>query len=237
MNGTALAMVVAAGAAMLPGTSAAASRKPPAHRVRDWAATVAVKPDGAFVIGNPDAKVHLVEYMSLTCPHCAKFTTEASAPLTDNYIRKGLVSLEVRHAVRDGLDFTASLLLRCNGARPFFSALPVLFAAQEAWIDAAVAFQNADQGASAKLPPDQAFAAMARGAGLDRIMAEHGLPIARDAACLADKAEQERLTAMAREAWETRSIPGTPAFFINGSLVAGTNDWATVEARLKDALS
>ena len=100
----------------------------------------------------------------------------------------------------------------------------------------AIAFQDADQGANAKLPVGEALARLSHGAGLDRIMAAQGLPIARGNACLADKGGQERLAAMAKEAWETRAIHGTPAFLINDTPVEGVNGWETLEPKLKAAL-
>lgn len=229
-----------ASAFALAGTAAIAApvaRMAPAAAAHDWAATVSTLPDGAFVLGNPKAKVRLTEYLSLTCTHCAHFEGEAVGPLVGNYVRKGLVAIEVRHALRDSLDFTASLLLRCDGPRAFFTNLPVVFALQDKWLNDAVAFQNADQGAAAKLPLSQALAAMAHGSGLDRIMAAHGLPPARGIACLASKPEQDRLAAMAKEAWETRNIPGTPAFAINGTIVPDVTTWEGLEPKLKAALS
>ena len=202
----------------------------------DWTRTATVTPEGAFVLGNPRAKVRLVEYMSMTCSHCAHFSDEAMGPLTDGYIRKGLVALELRHAIRDGLDLAATLLARCNGAASYFPNARALLAGQDKWIEATIAFQQADPDALEKLPPQDALAATAHGAGLDTIMAGRGLPPARAKACLANKVEQDRLTAMAAEAWSTRQIPGTPAFLINGTLQAGVNGWAALEPKLKEAL-
>ena len=105
-----------------------------------------------------------------------------------------------------------------------------------AWMQAAIAFQQKDAGAVAKLPLPQALAAISRGAGIDRIVAAQGLPAARVPVCLADQKEQDRLGAMAKEAWETRHIPGTPAFLINGALAEGVTSWATMDAKIKDAL-
>ena len=199
-------------------------------------ALVAMTPQGAFVLGNPRAKVRLVEYLSMTCAHCAAFTGESLKPLTDRYVRQGLVSIEVRHAIRDSLDVAASLLVRCGGARTFFADTEAVLAAQDQWLRDAIAFQEADQGATGKLPLSQALAAFAHGAGLDRIMASRGLSAAQANACLADKREQDRLVAMAKEAWSTRGIAGTPAFLINGTPAQGASSWAALEPKLREAL-
>ncbi len=225
--GIALAFAVAMPAQAATKTAAAA---------HDWSKTVSVTPESAFVMGDPKAKVRLVEYMSMTCSHCAHFAGEGLPPLIDKYVRKGAVSLEVRHAIRDSLDVTATLLARCNGPRSYFPTASALLAAQEDWIQKAIAFQEADKGAVAKLPLADALAANAQGAGLDKLVAARGLAWPRAKACLANKAEQDRLSAMAKEAWGTRAIPGTPAFLINGTLVDGVAGWEGLEPKLQEAL-
>src|SRR3546814_17929114 len=72
---------------------------------------------GGFVMGKPDARTSLVEYISYTCSHCAEFTQKAAAPLKINWISTGAINVEIRNAVRDRYDLTAALLARCGGAR------------------------------------------------------------------------------------------------------------------------
>ena len=61
-------------------------------------------PEGGFLMGNPNAKVKLVEFGSMTCPHCADFEEQARRkPLIDNYVKKGQVCFEFRNFVRDPL--------------------------------------------------------------------------------------------------------------------------------------
>jgi protein-disulfide isomerase len=224
----AIACAAAAGAAPLPLAAAT--------RAQDWTKSVTVTPEGAFVLGNPKAKVRLVEYLSMTCSHCAHFTGEAMTPLTDKYVRSGQVSVEIRHAIRDSLDIAATLLVRCNGARQFFANEQAILAGQDAWVADAVAYDTANPGATAKLPINDALVTLAHSAGLDRIMAGRGVNAGRAKACLSNKAEQDRLAAMAKEAWATRQIQGTPAFLINGNLVEGVSSWATLEPKLQEAL-
>jgi len=235
-------VALALAATLLAGTGPAAAAAPKAAAAktapqpRDWSQVVTMTPQGAYVLGNPMAKLRIVEYLSMTCTHCAHFTGESLKPLTDNYVRKGLVSVEVRHAIRDSLDVAATLLARCGGAKPFFGNMEALLAGQEGWMRDAIAFQDKDAGASAKLPLPQALAAFAHGAGLDRIIATRGIPAARANACLANKTEQDRLVAMAQEAWSTRGIPGTPSFLLNGTLASGASSWAALEPKIQEAL-
>jgi protein-disulfide isomerase len=202
---------------------------------RDWTRTVMQTPAGAYIMGNPRAKVRLVEYLSLTCPHCAHFTDLAAGPLKANYIGPGLVSLEVRHAVRDPFDLAATLLARCAGAASFFPAMEVVLARQPVWMESAAAFQQQAGDLDGKSPA-QRLTALADGAGLTGLFVSRGVPPARIAACLSNAAEQKRLAAKTDEASTKRKIGGTPAFMINVTLQSGVSDWPTLEPKLKAAL-
>lgn len=206
-----------------------------AQAAKDWTRTFSRTPAGAFVMGNPAAKVKLVEYLSMTCSHCAHFTGEASGPLRATYIRSGKVSIEMRHALRDGFDFAASLLARCDGPGPYFAASEAVFAAQPDWGAKASAWA-ATPAAQAEMPVNQRLAAFTQGSGLDALFRKRGMTPIKIAACLASKPEQDVLGNMAREAWEVRKIGGTPAFLINGKPVDGVTDWSGLEPRIKEAL-
>ena len=80
----------------------------------DWSTHVTQTPAGAYVIGNPAARVKLVEYVSYTCPHCAVFTTESAPVLKGQMVRSGSTSIEIRHFIRDRLDLAAALIARCG---------------------------------------------------------------------------------------------------------------------------
>ena len=68
----------------------------------DWSQTYSATDAGGFLMGNPNAKVRLVEYGSLTCPHCREFDDTGVKPLVDTYVKKGLVGYEFRNFVRGG---------------------------------------------------------------------------------------------------------------------------------------
>ncbi|WCT75330.1 thioredoxin domain-containing protein [Sphingomonas naphthae] len=227
------ALLFAAAPATLP---AAPAKKPAAVPARDWLKVINRTPAGAFVIGNPAAKVKLVEYLSLTCSHCAHFAAEGYPALEANYIRPGLVSLEVRHAVRDGFDMAASILARCGAPGAYLGAVSTAFAKQDKWLGRAQAFSAANQDKLEKMNENEVFPAIAAGVGLDKLFAARGLTPARQKVCLTSVAEVKTLTASADEAWQKRQIPGTPAFYINGTHVAGSPEWAVLEPALKAAL-
>jgi protein-disulfide isomerase len=195
----------------------------------DWTHKVTQTPAGAFVLGNPAAKTRLVEYVSYTCPHCAHFTHEASAPLR-KYVASGGTAVEIRHAVRDAVDLTATLLARCTGPAHFFAAHDKLFATQETWFEAAGRYIEANRDALEKAKQPQQLQMVAKGAGLGPIV---GLSDAQVNACLANTAAEKPVIAMTDEAWQTRKIPGTPYFMINGAGVESTTSWAALEPHLK----
>ena len=87
---------------------------------RDWRATVTRTPTGAHLIGNPAARVKLVEYASYTCGHCGHFAAASAPVLKDRMIRSGSTSLEFRHLIRDGADLAAAVLARCGGPKAFW---------------------------------------------------------------------------------------------------------------------
>jgi protein-disulfide isomerase len=201
----------------------------------DWSKVTNRKPDGAFVQGNPDAKVKLVEFFSLTCPHCAKFEGEAIAPLTAKYIRTGLVSYETRHALRDVFDLSASLLARCDGPGAFFASVPTIFATQDQWMTRAAEWAKTAPD-SKTTPQDKLLQMVAHGSGLDSVFAARGLTEARANACLANGTERDTLVAMANDAWHRPNFPGTPAFLINGVLQQDLATWVDLDGRLAAAL-
>jgi protein-disulfide isomerase len=211
--------------ALLPAQLAAAP-------ARDWSTVTSRTAAGAFVQGNPAARVKLVEFLSLTCPHCAKFEAEGIKPLTAKYIRTGIVSYEVRHAVRDSFDLAGSLLVRCDGPQAFFTTLPKVFAQQDSWFARAEAWSQVEK-ATPGLSPDQIIQKSAAGAGFDRVF---GMPAARMNACLGNKDEQKVVTDMANAAWNAPGFPGTPAFQINGKMQSTIHDWASLDAALAAAL-
>jgi protein-disulfide isomerase len=201
----------------------------------DWSKTVSRAPNGAYVLGNPKAKVRLVEYLSYSCPHCAHFTGEASAPLKAKYVSKGTVAVEFRNAVRDRFDFAAALLARCGGAQRFFAQNEALFAGQDALLQRASAHE-ARSAMPENSSTNDVLADMAASAGLIDFMTARGVPAAAANACLTNTAEQDAVLAMTKEAWQIRKIQGTPWFVINGQTI-GATDWANLEPKLRAAVA
>jgi protein-disulfide isomerase len=219
----------------VPASAKPAARAAP-HPV-DWTRTVAATAGGGYVMGNPKAKVKLIEYGSMSCPHCRAFDSEGVPTLMGKYVKSGQVSWEFRNYIRDPADLSAALIARCNGATSFFALTRALFKDQPDWFGKAVATPKDKLQAVAALPPREQFAAMAKVSGLDAWASAHGLPPAKSNQCLTSIAGIEQLLEMTGNA--TAQYPdfsGTPTFVINGQMVKDVATWDRLEPQLKAAL-
>jgi protein-disulfide isomerase len=214
---------------------AAAALAAPALAKTDWTTKVTATPQG-ILIGNPAARIKLVEFASFTCNHCKAFHETGLPALKAKYIASGDVSFEQRSFVRNGPDFAASLLVACLPAPAGLELSGKLFADQDAWFGKFIALTPADNQAIAALPQEKQPAALAKAGGLDSWAASRGIPAARAQACLNDKAAQDRLLAIRQDAMTTYKLEGTPTFGINGVPVSGVYDWANLEPKLQAAL-
>jgi protein-disulfide isomerase len=199
----------------------------------DWSQTVTQTPQGGFLMGNPNAKVKVVEFGSMTCPHCAAFSEEGEPKLVDKYVKSGQVSFEFRNFIRDSADLAASLLARCNGPAAFFPLTEQLFAGQEEWIGKAQSLSPEQQQQLSASP--QPAVAFGQALGLDQFVRVRGVPAAKAQACLADQAQVQRLVQGTDSAVKEFEISGTPSFVINGKL-AEASDWKALEPLVQAAL-
>ena len=168
-----------------------------------------------MILGEEAAPVTVVEYASLTCPHCARFHTDVFGKLKANYIETGKVRFEVRDVYFDRYGLWAAMVARCGGAERYFGITDILFRKQAEW--------------SRLSDPSEAIAAMyaiGRQAGLDNATME---------ACVQDQAWAEALVTEFQKNMEEDEVQGTPTFFINGEKAEnmGYEDFA---ARLDEEL-
>ena len=196
----------------------------------DWTTTVRAAPAGGYVIGNPAAKVKLVEYVSYTCPHCKHFDDESRATL-NAMIRSGSTSVEIRNQLHDKVDFVAVILARCVGPTRFRRYHEAVYAAQDAWYGKAAAYDQT--GEVAKLPSNNARAkAFADKSGLSAIALKAGLTQPELTRCFADESVIDAVAKSAAAIPQT--VDSTPAFEINGKLVLHVG-WAELEPQLRAA--
>jgi protein-disulfide isomerase len=224
---------VAALAAGALAASSPAAAPPKKVVARDWSRTVAPTPAGGFQMGNPKAKVRLIEYGSLTCSHCRQFAKTGADPLIRNYVRTGRVSYEFRNYVRDGADVAVGLVARCGGAARFFPMADALYDKQPEWLAKIIDLPQAEQEKLEALPEPQRLQRLAEISGALNIAAGKGIAPAKAKACIADKAGLDRLVKM-RAQGDALGVPGTPTFFINGKK-ADAFDWPSLEPLLKAA--
>jgi protein-disulfide isomerase len=221
-----LAGVLGGAAVLAPAAHAAPARNAVAV---DWSKRVSQTPEGGFLMGNPAAKVKLVEYGSLTCPTCARFTNSAKAGLAAR-VRTGKVSFEFRNLVLNGIDVAATMVARCGGTTRFFPLTEQFYATQSLWVGKITGLPAAQQQQLAALSDGQRLVRLAQAGGLTQMAAQAGLTPARTNACLADPAGLQRVVQMAQAA-EARGVHGTPTFFINGTQAPG-HDWPAIEASI-----
>jgi protein-disulfide isomerase len=162
------------------------------------AAPAPAMPD-AMSLGNPKAKIEVVEYASLTCPHCAHFNEEVFPEFKKKYVDTGKVRYTLKEYVTSPPQVAIAgwLIARCAGPTKYFAIVDGIFRSQPRWTQGAI---------------KPVFLEVAQQAG--------GLDEAQVNACLADQAALAALKARVEKAVEVDKIEGTPSFLVNGKPVA-----------------
>jgi protein-disulfide isomerase len=199
----------------------------------DWSETVAQTDEG-FRMGNPNAPVKLVEYASITCPHCAEFSEQAGARLRE-YVRTGQVSWEYRPFIIFPSDPGTFVLLRCHGPQAFFQLADQLYATQSEWVGRLQAVPQEQLAQADAMPPAQRAAFLVRAAGLDQFFRQRGMPEARVNQCLANTQDLQRLAQISERAVAEEHVTATPTFIINGEKATAGN-WRELEPALQERL-
>ena len=202
----------------------------------DWTQTVTTTALGGYLMGNPGAPVKLVEYGSLSCGHCAKFSEEATEPLKNNYVKSGQVSWEFRPFLLFPSDPGITMLLACQGPTPFFRLADQLYAGHDEWMGKLQSVPAEQQAQLQSLPGQERAASYVRLAGLDQFFRQRGMPEAKINACLADPKGLETVMGHTSRAARDDGVSGTPTFFINGKQAEGAGTWAALEPLIRAAL-
>ncbi len=169
-----------------------------------------------MTLGNPDAEVTLVEYLSFTCPHCASFHEDSFVRLKEEYIDTGKVRFVAREVYLDRPGLWASILARCGGSGKFFGLTDILFKQQASWSRASTAAEIVER--------------------LTSIGRAGGLTTEQINACFTDEANAKLLYDAASKFAAEDGIQGTPTFTINGELY-GNMSYPELAALLDDALN
>ena len=191
-----------------------------------------------FMVGNPNAKVKLVEIGSLSCPHCKAFDDEGVPVLLSKYVKSGDVSWEFRPYVIHGpIDMAADLIVRCNGLKTFFPLTQALYKDQTLWMGKLEAASQDKVNQIQNLPTDQVFVQMASLLGLQDWAAARGVPQAKSNQCLSNQKmidKEVQLTADVSNQYP--DFQGTPSFIINGTMLKDTASWDKLQPQLDAAL-
>jgi protein-disulfide isomerase len=149
-------------------------------------------------VGKADAPVTIVEYMSMTCPHCARFSNNVFEDIKKKYIDTGKVRFILREFPLDNLAAAAIMLARCAPQEQYFPFVEMLFKQQITWA-------TADDKSAALLQ-------MSKLAGFTQESFQ---------ACLTNQKLLDDVTAVKNRAVTEFGVNGTPTFFIDGKRYSG----------------
>lgn len=228
-----LAALAAVTALAAPVSDAAAQQRRTARPAvaRDWT-RVAVRTLEGVRIGNPAAQVKLVEYGSITCPHCAAFANEGGTAGLYRHVRTGRVSWEYRPYMIFPTDPGLFAALNCLPPGAFFPTVEQLYATQQTWLGRVQNYLEANQAQVVSMSIPARSAAMFRAGQLDGYFRARGMTAAQINACITNPANLQRVATNTQRANQRLNIPGTPTFYVNGVHAEGVGYWQQLEPLL-----
>jgi protein-disulfide isomerase len=163
----------------------------------DLAELAKTGPEGDVVLGSEKAPVTIIEYASMTCPHCAHFSDTTFPELQKRYIDTGKVRFIFREFPLDALAAAGFMLARCAGNDKFMPVVETLFAKQREWMVE---------------KPIEPLRGIARQFGFSQESFD---------ACLANQKVLDGIQQVRDRAAEKLGVNSTPTFFINGKKFVG----------------
>ena len=165
------------------------------------------------VLGQPNAPVTIVEYASLTCPHCATFHNETFAALKQRYIDQGKVRFIFREFPLDNYATAGFLLARCSGEGKYFPVIEAFFKQQRALLAAPDPF-----------------------AWIQEFAKQIGFTQESMEDCLTNQELLDGVIAMRQRASEKFGVSSTPTFFVNGKIKRGALTMQELEKEIEPLL-
>ena len=159
-----------------------------------------------LVEGKPDAPITMIEYSSLSCPHCARFQKDVLPKIKADFIDTGKVKLIQRDYPLNGPAMQAALFAHCVSPMRYASIVDILFKTQDQWLA---------EDAVEKL------ATIAATAGMDRPTFD---------ACLANKDIEAKIVGSRKAGTDAFQIDSTPTFIINGVKRTGEQSYDELKA-------
>lgn len=166
------------------------------------------------VLGNPEATVKIIEYASLTCPHCMAYHLETFPLVKEHYIDTGKVAFIYRNFPFNDPALRGAMLAECSGDEQFYKYINVLMKAQDKW-----AFDNNYMGS------------------LRSIAKIGGMGEEEFDACMNNKQIQDRLVENLTLANQQLNITSTPTTFINGEKLNGFQTFDQLKERIDPLLN
>ncbi|MET0367082.1 MAG: DsbA family protein [Methylobacterium sp.] len=176
----------------------------------DNAALLQPGPLGDVWLGPADAKCTIIEYASMTCPHCAKFHKETWPELRKRYIDTGKVRFTLREFPLDPLATAAFMLARCEGDKMYYPVTDLLFDQQQGW-------------AFTQKPVDN----------LEQMLKQAGYTKDKFEACLKNENIYAGINAVKQRGMDVFKVDSTPTFFINGTRYTGEQTIDAMEKVIK----
>jgi protein-disulfide isomerase len=221
------------------GDSAGAPKGEPIAKVaapagKAWTDVVTKTEVGGYKMGNPDAKLQLVEYGAITCPGCAQFSVQSTEELNE-IVNTGVVAMEFRPYLVHGVqDIPGFLLAACSGPEAFFPLTEQLYAEQQSWLSKISTVTEADQQAMQKMTPEQISTLLGTKMGLIDFVKSRGISEDQAKSCLSDKAAIDALIASTERGTKEDGVTGTPFFLLNGAKLDASS-WNQVKGKLVEA--
>ena len=148
------------------------------------------------ILGQSKAPIELIEYASLTCPHCAKFHNGPWVKIKKEYVDTGKAKLIYRDFPTDQLALAASMIARCAPKTRYFGIVKIMFETQDNWRNS----QN----------PRQALANIGRIAGMSLETVNQ---------CINSKVAYESVMRLREEGSKKFNIDATPTLIVNGEKI------------------
>jgi len=168
-----------------------------------------------MALGPADAPVTIVEYASMTCPHCAAFNATVFPKIKAEYIDTGKIRYVFREFPLDIKAAAGAMLARCiakDDAGKYFAVVDLLFRQQNEWV-----VKNTTET-------------------LTRIGKQAGISAQAVDACLKDQALLDKITADQKYAGEVLKVDSTPTFFVNGEKIKGETSFDEFDKKIKSFL-
>jgi protein-disulfide isomerase len=184
-------------------------------RVAEAAAPGALESTEDMSLGNPKAKVTVIEYGSASCPHCAAFSNEVFPAFKKKYVDTGKVRFVFREFLTPPQEFAAAgfMAARCGGSDKYFPFLEALYKAQQG------IYESGDMVG-----------------GLHKVGQSVGLTDAQVDGCIYDQKALQALNQRVAKADEN-GIEGTPTFLIGSKRLVGDTSLDEISAAVDAALN